>query len=143
MRPLTLRMTGLRSYRVERTVNFTELSLVAIIGPTGSGKSSVLEGITYALYGASTWDKRAVKELISDAANSSLEFEADGERWLVTRMISRKAGASHELVCLSKPDLAKIDGDRAVNTRSRSSWASTTTASAHAYCSLRASSSSS
>ena len=120
MRPLTLRMTGLRSYRVERTVDFTELSLVAIIGPTGSGKSSVLEGITYALYGASTWDKRAVKELISDAANSmrvSLEFEGDGERWLVTRMISRKAGASHELVCLSKPDVAKIDGDRAVNTR--------------------------
>ena len=118
MRPLTLRMSGLRSYRVERTVDFTELSLVAIIGPTGSGKSSVLEGITYALYGASTWDRRAVKELISDAANSmrvSLEFEADGERWLVSRMISRKAGASHELVCLSKPDVAKIDGDRPVN----------------------------
>ena len=49
MRPLMLRMTGLRSYRIERTVNFTELSLVAIIGPTGAGKSSLLEAITYAL----------------------------------------------------------------------------------------------
>jgi len=120
MRPLTLRMTGLRSYRVERTVDFTELSLVAIIGPTGAGKSSLLEAITYALYGASTWDKRAVKELISDAAASmrvSLDFEADGERWQVTRMISRKTGASHELICLSDPDVAKIDGDRQVNAR--------------------------
>ena len=120
MRPLTLRMVGLRSYRAERTIDFTELSLVAIVGKTGSGKSSVLEGITYALYGASTWDRRAVKELISDAAVSmrvSLEFEADGERWLVTRMISRKAGASHELICLSNPDVAKVDGDRLVNAR--------------------------
>ena len=120
MRPLTLRMTGLRSYRVERTVDFTGLSLVAIIGPTGAGKSSLLEALTYALYGASTWDRRAVKELISDAAASmrvSLEFEADSHRWQVTRMISRKTGASHELICLSNPEIAKVDGDRAVNAR--------------------------
>jgi len=120
MRPLTLRIAGLRSYRVERTIDFTGLSLVAIIGPTGAGKSSLLEAITYALYGASTWDRRAVKELISDAAASmrvSLEFEADGERWQVTRMVSRKTAASHELICLTNPDIAKIDGDRAVNPR--------------------------
>lgn len=120
MRPLTLRMAGLRSYRTERTVDFTDLSLVAIIGPTGAGKSSVLEGITYALYGASTWDQRAVKELISDAAPSmrvSLTFEADGELWQVTRMISKKTAANHELICLSDPAQAKIDGDRQVNPR--------------------------
>ena len=120
MRPLTLRMAGLRSYRTERTVDFTDLSLVAIIGPTGAGKSSVLEGVTYALYGASTWDKRAVKELISDAASAmrvGFTFEADGERWQVTRMTSKKTAASHELICLSDPDVAKVDGDRQVNAR--------------------------
>ena len=120
MRPLKLRMAGLRSYRTERTVDFTDLSLVAIIGPTGAGKSSLLEGITYALYGASTWDKKAVKELISDAALSmrvSLEFEADGKVWQVTRAISQKAAGSHELICLSDPDVAKVDGDRSVNAR--------------------------
>lgn len=120
MRPLTLRIAGLRSYRTERTVDFTDLSLVAIIGPTGAGKSSLLEGITYALYGASTWDKRAVKELISDAALSmrvSLEFEADGQVWKVTRVISQKAAGTHELICLSDPGVAKVDGDRAVNAR--------------------------
>jgi len=121
MRPLKLRMAGLRSYRAERTVDFTDLSLVAIIGPTGAGKSSLLEGITYALYGASTWDKTAVKELISDAALSmrvSLEFEADGQVWQVTRMTPRKAGASsHGLVCLSDPEVARVDGDTLVNAR--------------------------
>ena len=139
MRPLTLRMAGLRSYRVERTVDFTELSLVAIIGPTGAGKSSLLEAITYALYGASTWDRRAVKELISDAAASmrvSLEFEADGERWQVTRMISRKTAASHELICLSDPEHRKDRRRPERSTRgSRSSSVSTTTVSAPAsYC---------
>lgn len=120
MRPLKLRMAGLRSYRTERTVEFTDLSLVAIIGPTGAGKSSLLEGITYALYGASTWDKRAVKELISDAALSmrvSLEFEADGQVWQITRAISQKAAGTHELICLSDRGVAKVDGDRSVNAR--------------------------
>ncbi|HUZ82523.1 MAG TPA: SMC family ATPase, partial [Gaiellaceae bacterium] len=120
MRPLKLRMAGLRSYRTERTVDFTDLSLVAIIGPTGAGKSSLLEGITYSLYGASTWDKRAVKELISDASLSmrvSLEFEAEGQVWRVTRAISQNAPGSHELTCLSDPGVAKVDGDRLVNAR--------------------------
>jgi exonuclease SbcC len=120
MRPLKLRIAGLRSYHAERTVDFSDLSLVAIIGTTGAGKSSLLEGITYALYGASTWDRRAVKELISDAAVTmriSLEFDADGETWQVTRMISRKAGGSHELICLSDPDVAKVDGAGAVSSR--------------------------
>lgn len=113
-------MAGLRSYRTERTIDFTGLSLVAVIGPTGAGKSSLLEGITYALYGASTWDRRAVKELISDAAPSmrvSLEFEADGELWQVTRTVSKKTPASHELLCLSDSNVGKVDGDRSVNAR--------------------------
>ena len=120
MRPLKLRIAGLRSYRTERTVELADLSLVAIIGPTGAGKSSLLEGITYALYGASTWDRRAVKELISDAALSmrvSLEFEADGQVWQVTRVISQRAAGTHELICLSEPGAAKVDGDRLVNAR--------------------------
>ena len=120
MRPLTLRITGLRSYRVERTVDFTGLSLVAIIGPTGAGKSSLLEAITYALYGASTWDRRAVKELISDAAASmrvSLEFR--GRRRAM-------AGHTHDLPQDRREPrtglpvesrVAKVDGDRAVNAR--------------------------
>lgn len=120
MRPLKLRIAGLRSYRTERTIDLADLSLVAIIGPTGAGKSSLLEAITYALYGASTWDKRGVKELIADAAPAmsvSLQFEADAEVWQVTRMISRKTGASHELLCVSNPEVVKIDGDRPVNAR--------------------------
>ena len=56
MRPLKLTLDGLRSYwGGAQTVDFTDRTLVAIVGDTGAGKSSLLEAITYALYGRSTW----------------------------------------------------------------------------------------
>lgn len=54
MRPRRLRVKGLRSFRAEREIDFTDLGLVALVGDTGAGKSSILEAITYALYNATT-----------------------------------------------------------------------------------------
>ncbi len=55
MRPLELTVTGLRSYRTTTTVVFPEdWRLAAIVGPTGAGKSSLLEAIVYALFGSGT-----------------------------------------------------------------------------------------
>jgi DNA repair protein SbcC/Rad50 len=51
MRPLNLRVKGFTSFRDEQEIDFTELDLFALWGPTGSGKSSILDAITYALYG--------------------------------------------------------------------------------------------
>ena len=115
MRPLELRMVGLRSYRTETTVDFSDLNLLAIVGATGSGKSSLLEAITYALYGTATWGGRNVKVLIADGAISmsvSLSFEADGQQWQIIRKASRAAypGSSQELKCLSDPERQKVDG---------------------------------
>ncbi len=122
MRPLTLRLRGLRSYLVERTVDFSELGLVAIIGPTGAGKSSLLEAMTYALYGGCTWDQRGGKALIADTAKTmtvQLTFEAAGKSWEVTRTTSQSTypPPSFGLVCLTDPDEPKIDGEDAVNRR--------------------------
>jgi DNA repair protein SbcC/Rad50 len=92
MRPLRLRLQGLRSYREEQEVDFTDASLVAIVGDTGAGKSSLLEAITVALYGTSTWDGKEIKPLISDGGTTmqvSLVFRADGKEWRVERAISR------------------------------------------------------
>src|SRR3954451_13116727 len=122
MRPLQLRMTGLRSYRNETTVDFSDLNLLAIIGATGSGKSSLLEAITYALYGTATWGGRNVKSLIADGAlrmSVSLSFEADGERWLITRSnpSANYPPGSQELSCLTDPGYPKIDGSTEIKTR--------------------------
>lgn len=54
MKPIHLKLAGLNSYREEQEIDFEELcaaGLFGIFGPTGSGKSTILDAITYALYG--------------------------------------------------------------------------------------------
>lgn len=54
MIPIQLTLQGLYSYQAKQTIDFTRLTsagLFGIFGTVGSGKSSVLEAITFALYG--------------------------------------------------------------------------------------------
>ncbi len=68
MKPLKLKMKGLNSFTKEQTIDFEELSshgIFGIFGPTGSGKSTILDGITLALYG--------------EVARKSISFVNSGE----------------------------------------------------------------
>lgn len=54
MIPLALTLEGLYSYQKRQTIDFNKLTsnhLFGIFGTVGSGKSSILEAITFALYG--------------------------------------------------------------------------------------------
>ncbi|UHA74178.1 AAA family ATPase [Paenibacillus sp. 481] len=54
MKPIELKLAGLQSYREEQRIDFSELcdtGIFGIFGPTGSGKSSILDAMTLALYG--------------------------------------------------------------------------------------------
>lgn len=54
MKPLRLEITGLNSFRNPQIIEFEALlqdGLFGIFGPTGSGKSSILDAMTLALYG--------------------------------------------------------------------------------------------
>lgn len=54
MKPILLKVAGLQSYREMQEIDFTvltETGLFGIFGPTGSGKSSLLDAITLAMYG--------------------------------------------------------------------------------------------
>jgi exonuclease SbcC len=120
VRPRLLRVKGLRSFRTEREIDFGDLGLVAVVGDTGAGKSSILEAITYALYNATTWDQRGVKQLISDGATTmsvELEFGVDGHVWRIARSTSRGAypPPSHQLECLTDPAVAPLDAEDAIN----------------------------
>ncbi|MPZ91387.1 MAG: AAA family ATPase, partial [Actinobacteria bacterium] len=87
MRPLTLRIKGFTSFRDEQTVDFTDLDLFALWGPTGSGKSSVLDAMTYALYGKVDRVEHA-SALVSQGQprmSVSLDFSADSRSYRVTR----------------------------------------------------------
>src|SRR5690625_6203289 len=54
MIPIQLSIEGLYSYQKRQVIDFENLTsggLFGIFGATGSGKSSILEAISYALYG--------------------------------------------------------------------------------------------
>lgn len=94
MRPLKLTAEGLRSIRKPVEVDFTGRDNIAIIGDTGAGKSSLLQAITYALYGRPTYSGQANQELMNDTAAQLrvvLEFVVAGERYKVARTL-RRAG---------------------------------------------------
>lgn len=74
MKPLNLEITAFGPYAGTEVIDFRELGdkrFFLIHGPTGAGKTSVLDAMTYALYGATSGEERSGKEmrsLLADAA---------------------------------------------------------------------------
>jgi exonuclease SbcC len=94
MRPLRLRMKGFGAFRESTEVDFADIELVALVGATGSGKSTIIDAITFALYGAVARydDNRAVAPVINQTsaeARVSLDFELSGHRFVATRVVRR------------------------------------------------------
>ncbi len=119
MLPLELSLEGFKSYKEAEIFSFEGRMLFGIVGPTGSGKSTILEALIFALYGKTPRQERDTKKLInsqSDMARVRLLFESDGEVWEVIRVIRRK-GTSQTL--LQRPGIAGtgITGDRPTNDR--------------------------
>ena len=92
MRPLHLTIEGLRSFRAPVSIDFAGRDHVAIVGDTGAGKSSILEAVTYALYGQTTFTAQANQELMNDTSlhlRVVLRFRVSGETWEVARTLRR------------------------------------------------------
>jgi len=71
MRPLSLTLTAFGPFAGTETVDFTALGnnpLFLINGPTGSGKTTILDAICFALYGETTSAERQGKEMRCDYA---------------------------------------------------------------------------
>ncbi|WP_194904212.1 AAA family ATPase [Catenulispora rubra] len=120
MKPLTLSLTGFRSYPNPVTVDFTGKALIAALGDTGAGKSSLLEAITFALFGRSSWDGKASRQLIADGTSAmsvELLFLHDDERWQVHRTshATNPNAGRHHLENLDTGEEA--DGATSVNSR--------------------------
>ncbi|MCZ4508155.1 SMC family ATPase [Streptomyces sp. ActVer] len=117
-----LSLTGFRSYPTPVTVEFTGRSLVAALGDTGAGKSSLLDAIVFALFRKSSWDAKEPRQLIADGAQAmsvELTFLHDGQRWHVHRtMHATNANAGrHHLKNLDTGE--EIDNASAVDARIR------------------------
>ena len=118
MRPIQIEMSGFRSHEQKTTINFEDRSFIAIVGPTGSGKSSILDAMSFALYGKTPRVKNKTKRLIcsrTDAAHVKLLFEVEGKRYEVTRVL-RNSGSSEHLF-LDQSAEERTTGDTAVSER--------------------------
>ncbi|GAA2528235.1 SMC family ATPase [Pilimelia columellifera] len=94
MRPLRLDLAGFTVFRDETTIDFTDADFFALVGPTGAGKSTILDGICFALYGtAPRWnDRRGVGNALAPSSTEArvrLVFESAGGRYVATRVARR------------------------------------------------------
>ncbi|GIP51685.1 AAA family ATPase [Paenibacillus vini] len=100
MKPISLKLSGLQSYREMQEIDFTGLcdtGLFGIFGPTGSGKSTLLDAITLAMYGKvgrASGGTQGIMNHSEDALFVSFTFElmsAQGpERYRVERRFKRQ-----------------------------------------------------
>jgi DNA repair protein SbcC/Rad50 len=94
MRPLRLDMAGFAAFREATTVDFTDTDFFALVGPTGAGKSTVLDAICFALYGTvPRWrNTTSVANALAPSVNEArvrLAFETAGQRYVATRVVRR------------------------------------------------------
>lgn len=94
MRPVRLNMEGFASFRSHTVVDFEGADYFALTGPTGSGKSTVIDGIVFALYGtAPRWGgANVVRYALAPTVNRAtvnLVFDLGSERYQVAREVRR------------------------------------------------------
>jgi exonuclease SbcC len=97
MRPVLLELDGFASYRSKATVDFRDTDFFVLVGPTGSGKSTIIDAMVFALYGtAPRWDDRsAVAPALAPTANRAvvrLIFDVGGKRYAAVRDVRRSGG---------------------------------------------------
>ena len=99
MRPLRLELRGFTAFRETAVVDFGGRELFAITGPTGAGKSSLLDGMTWALYGQVPRVGRQTRQLLSHGEQSMsarLDFTVRGESYRVSRRAPATVGTRLE-----------------------------------------------
>ena len=94
MRPIVMDMNGFASFREPTQVDFTDADFFALVGPTGAGKSTVIDAMTFALYGSvPRWGRKGMVSLALAPtvarATVKLVFEVDRQRYVVARELRR------------------------------------------------------
>src|SRR5579859_4827461 len=99
MRPVRLELEGFTSFRQNASVDFRVLDLFVITGPTGAGKTSLIDAIIYALFGKTPRiGEKDASALISQGVERMkilLEFRARKKNYRLLRTLKR--GSSQKL----------------------------------------------
>lgn len=117
MKPITLKMTAFGPYKDTETIEFSKLhehGIFVVSGPTGAGKTTIFDAITFALYGAGSGQDRENSMILrSDFAEESdltaveLEFLVNGETYKIARSFNYQ-GAKKKQEILKKENGAWI-----------------------------------
>src|SRR2546421_5230363 len=94
MRLLRLELAGFGAFRSPTELTFDDADFFALVGPTGSGKSTILDAVCFALYGSVPRYEsenliRYVVSLGASEARVRLDFELAGCHYIATRVARR------------------------------------------------------
>lgn len=94
MRPLRIELEGFTSFRERTLVSFEDTDLFVLTGATGSGKSSLIDAMVFALYGSvPRYDNRnLVAPVVSQGmvqGRVRLDFEVAGREYTAVRVVRR------------------------------------------------------
>lgn len=119
MKILAVHFLNLNSLKGEHTIRFdqapfTESGLFAITGPTGSGKTTILDAITVALYGRVHRHDKNVEEMMSrntSESYSEVEFEVQGKQYRSKWSKKRSRGKIVGTLQSDKMELCELSRD--------------------------------
>ncbi len=94
MRPVRLELAGFGAFLEPTVIDFDGVDLFALVGPTGAGKSTVLDAISFALYGSvSRYENPALVAPVVAArrgeARVRLDFSVAGVAYTAVRVVKR------------------------------------------------------
>ncbi len=121
MRPIQLIMQAFGPYSQREEIDFSALGdsrLFLITGPTGSGKTTIFDGICYALYGETSGNIRAPEQLRSHLATPEqrtevqLKFKVKNKVYHIHRIPRQeKMKARGQGVTEQKPEATLVEDD--------------------------------
>ena len=89
MIPITLKISGFLSYRNQVELNFESFDLACISGYNGAGKSSILDAITWSLFGQARKKDDSLVNLQSKVAEVIYDFRYENNVYRIQRTMPR------------------------------------------------------
>ena len=117
MIPLTLSISGFLSYRDPVELDFTGIDLACVSGANGAGKSSLLDAITWVLFGQARKRDDALVNSLSSSAQVGLVFSYENNLYRVQRVKPRDKTGTLEFQIWKEDDerLATDNDPRTTN----------------------------
>lgn len=106
-------MAGFGAFRDPTTIDFSDADFFVLVGPTGSGKSTIIDAVCFALYGSVPRYEnkgliRYTVTLGAAEARVSLTFELEESTYVASRVVRRQANGQ---VTTKEARLERLESD--------------------------------